>query len=378
MLSFWEKRSLTSYNYIVIGGGIVGLSTAISIRERCPEAKILVLERGVFPSGASTKNAGFACFGSLTELMYDIKNMGEEQTLTLVRERWLGLRQLRARLGEENIDYQNHGGYELLRENELDALNSLEEINRMLAPLFETDVFTERKDFIASFGFNRHVIKSIIYNPFEGQIDTGKMMASLMAFARSAGIDLLTGAEVISFEEKSNGVEIQVKNLQNLEPICFQSDYLAICTNAFARSLLPALKLNPGRGQVLITSPIKGLTFKGVFHFDQGYYYFRNLGERIIFGGGRNLDFQGETSEEFGITRLIMDNLLQKLKEIIIPTKDFAVEHQWSGIMAFGENKMPLLEKISDRVVVGVRLGGMGVAIGSRLGDHICELIVPT
>lgn len=60
MISFWEKRSLVDYNYLVIGGGIVGLSTAISIKEKVPKSSVLVVERGILPSGASTKNAGFA------------------------------------------------------------------------------------------------------------------------------------------------------------------------------------------------------------------------------------------------------------------------------------------------------------------------------
>ena len=64
MLSFWEKNSLTEYDYIIIGGGIVGMSTAAEIKEKAPNASVLILEKGTFPQGASSKNAGFACFGS--------------------------------------------------------------------------------------------------------------------------------------------------------------------------------------------------------------------------------------------------------------------------------------------------------------------------
>lgn len=58
MLSYWEKKNLIQYDLILVGAGFVGLSTAIHYKEKHPGRSVLVLERGVFPSGASTRNAG--------------------------------------------------------------------------------------------------------------------------------------------------------------------------------------------------------------------------------------------------------------------------------------------------------------------------------
>jgi cation diffusion facilitator CzcD-associated flavoprotein CzcO len=75
-LSFWEKSLyFESLDFTIIGAGIVGLSTAIFLKEKFPRSKILILERGYLPSGASTKNAGFACFGSPTELYDDLSKI---------------------------------------------------------------------------------------------------------------------------------------------------------------------------------------------------------------------------------------------------------------------------------------------------------------
>ena len=62
-------------------------------------------------------------------------------------------------------------------------------------------------------------------------------------------------------------------------------------------------QVKPARAQVLITKPIENLDIKGTFHLDKGYYYFRNIENRILFGGGRNLDFEGETTTEFNSNR---------------------------------------------------------------------------
>jgi glycine/D-amino acid oxidase-like deaminating enzyme len=117
------------------------------------------------------------------------------------------------------------------------------------------------------------------------------------------------------------------------------------------------------------------LDIKGTFHLDKGYYYFRNIGNRILFGGGRNLDFEGETTSEFGETEQIQNRLEHLLREVILPNQEFKIEHRWSGIMGLGSSKKPIVSQLSDHVYCGVRLGGMGVAIGSLIGTELADLI---
>ena len=72
-ISIWEKKWFTNYDYVVIGGGIVGCFTALEIANEKKNANIAIIERGILPMGASTKNAGFACFGSISEIENDRK-----------------------------------------------------------------------------------------------------------------------------------------------------------------------------------------------------------------------------------------------------------------------------------------------------------------
>ena len=100
MISYWEKSSLLNYDLIVIGGGITGMFCAISYRKIYPKAKIAILERGLFSSGSCTIYAGFACFGSLSELQVDSTKLTEKELLTLLRLRLEGLQFLRETLGD--------------------------------------------------------------------------------------------------------------------------------------------------------------------------------------------------------------------------------------------------------------------------------------
>ncbi|MDI9355887.1 MAG: FAD-dependent oxidoreductase [Chitinophagaceae bacterium] len=374
MLSFWEKDTLQEWDYIIVGSGIVGLNTAINIKEKHPLSKILILERGIFPLGASTKNAGFACFGSVTELLSDIKKMGEEKCLNLVIARWEGLQKLRSRVADNTMDFQQNGGYELITEKEIGCLHSLDYINQLLFPYFKTNVFTENKAFISHFGFSQKHIKTIIANPLEAQLHSGKMMYTLVSKATKMGISIFTGASVTDYTVQNNRVLLNITSqIQTLSLIAHK---VAFCTNAFTKKIFKDIDIVPGRGIVLITKPIQNLKTKGTFHIDEGYFYFRNVEDRILLGGGRNMDFETETTTEFGINAFILKKLTQLLTEIIIPENTFEIEQVWSGIMAFGSEKEPIIKKIEENIVVGARLSGMGVAIGSLVAEKVSNLLL--
>ena len=194
-------------------------------------------------------------------------------------------------------------------------------------------------------------------------------MSSLWDYTQSLGVKILTSTEVESLNDEGQTVAIQTKD------IMFKAKKAIVCTNAFTKNLFPELEITPGRGQVLITKPIPNLPFKGVFHMDEGFYYFRNFEDRVLFGGGRNLDFEGEATTSFDLNHEILNTLKEKLKSIIIPQFDFEIEHEWTGIMAFGNTKTPIIKKYSPNIHLGVRLNGMGVAIGSELGNNLSELV---
>ncbi|PTB97183.1 FAD-dependent oxidoreductase [Marivirga lumbricoides] len=374
MISFWEREHFTKFNFIVVGGGIVGCSTAYHLAKRYPKASIALLERGVFPSGASTKNAGFACFGSLTELADDLPKLGEENLLALVEKRWLGLQKLRSTLGDQTIDYQNNGGYELIRQKEIPALDRIDYFNQLLKNIFAENVFKENRNLVNQFGFSSDKINSVVSNQYEGQINTGKMMKAWWEICAQQGIKIFTGCQVTKIEEQQM-VEVEVVDAADGKPLYFKAEKVAICTNAFSKQFLPNETINPGRGMVMITDPIDKLKPKGVFHYDEGFFYFRNVGSRLLIGGGRNLDMETESTLEPGINPKIKQRILDDITELILPRQSFSIDMEWSGIMAFGKNKSPLVKKVTDKIVVGARLGGMGVAIGTQIGEEIQRLL---
>ena len=210
----------------------------------------------------------------------------------------------------------------------------------------------------------------IVKNRLEGLIDTGKMISSLFNLAAERGIHFLGGWEISHFEKKNSQIELSTSNGRKLF-----TNVLMICTNGYAHRWFPD-EVKPARAQVLITSEIPGLKLNGGYHFNKGYYYFRNVGNRVLFGGGRNLDFSGEETDIEETTVQIQSHLDEILHTFILPGKNAQIEMRWAGVMGIGEKKSPFLQKTEDGIFVAIRMGGMGVALGTLIGQELAALVI--
>lgn len=369
-VSYWEKKEfLDNKDVAVIGSGIVGLFTAYYLKKKNPKLKVLVIERGVLPHGASTKNAGFACFGSPTELYDDLQKIKEEVVWETVKMRWEGLRRLRKIFGDKHIGFEMVGGMECFTskqdfEKMLDFINILNQ--NMKEVIGKKDVYTDVTHQKNIYKFQN--IHGIILNQYEGSIQTGRMMKNLMELCRKSGIEVLNGIKVNRLHDAGKCVEVHT------DFYVFKVPKVIVTTNGFAAELTGRKDVLPARAQVLITSKINNLNWKGTFHMDKGFYYFRDLDGRVLLGGGRNLDIKGETTTEFALTEKIQLKLERLLKDIILPNKKFEIEHRWVGIMGVGPEKKPIIEWHGKNILLAVRMGGMGVAIGSMVGKKAAEL----
>ncbi len=370
--SYWEKSSFFNFDFIIIGSGIVGLNAAIHLKKDKPNARICILERGFLPTGASTKNAGFACFGSISELIDQESICGTDKLYSLIERRWKGLLKLRGLLGDKRIDYQCLGGYELFKKNEENLTNNsvskIEHYNTLIKNIIGNNAFSLQNKKIQDFGFKN--IQNLIANQYEAQIDTGKMMFALVQCAQEIGVFIFNNCAVNSLENENNGISLQTDNG------VFKCKKVIVATNAFTETLLPNLNITPGRGQVLITKQIKNLKVKGSFHYDRGYYYFRNINDRILLGGGRNLDFDTETTTQFGQTDLVQHALESLLSNVILPNTDFEIDMRWSGIMAFAKQLEPILIEAKPNIYCAARCNGMGIAMGAQTGEDIAQLLI--
>lgn len=373
MWSIWEQRHFRHHaDVAVVGAGITGLFTALFHKRRYPHHHVLVLERGAFPSGASVKNAGFACFGSPSELLADIAAEGEHTALSRVEERWRGLSELRAELGDGPIGFQPSGGHEVYGPDDplhTRVAEGFDGLNAALRPIFGRTVFEWDDAAVArnGLGGTAHLVRT----PLEGGLDSGALVRALLRKAQEAGVLVHGGAEVSAMEETPDAVALALGDGSRVH-----AAQAVVATNGYTAGLLPDTGIRPARGQVLLTEPVPGLRLRGTFHAEEGFIYFRDLDGAVLLGGGRDLDIAGETTMEEGTTPVIQTALEHVLRERILPGTPYRIARRWSGIMGFpGQGKQPLVERRGPRTCVAAGLSGMGVAIGVRVARRAAALL---
>ena len=370
-ISYWERQVFGKADWVVIGAGLVGLQSARRIKERYPTLRVWVVDEQALGQAASLRNAGFACFGSAGEILDEIERTSQSEALGLYEKRFLGIQKLLSRYGADRLGFRASGGTEVFSSDDSDdahrVFGSLADLNLLLHSVHGKLAF-EMCDTRPT-GMN--VLSEGIFSPLEGGLQSHLLYRAVREDALKAGVEIYEGMRVVDFSEHGESVQLAMANGLKIE-----ASHLLVCTNGFSKRLIPELAVAPARGQVFVTRNLDKLPFEGIFHADKGYIYFRELdGNRVLIGGGRNLDFVGEETMEMNVTDRFRSYLKSYVETVILPGKTVDFEYEWSGVMGMNENRNPIIGWQSNRVCLAVRMGGMGVALSAWVADEVLNLV---
>lgn len=367
MLSFWEKDAdLLRCDYLIIGMGFVGLHLSIELKTKHPKARVVVVDRHAWGGGASLKNAGFACFANASELLNDLQTQTEEDVLNSIRLRHTGLERLKERLNPASFDFQLSGSKEVFFSDQKEELSKTLDQLQYLNSLCQEATGIQRT-FTFSYALGQKNAGSIS-NPYEGVLHSGKLHAQLKKMAQELGVELFGGLEFSHYDSKEEATAYFRGNIK------LNARHLFLCTNGFP---IPSLEedLFPARGTVLVTEEIPSLEEEGCYFNEGGFYYWRNVGKRLLLGGGRNLDLEAEKTTETApnptVVAGLKDFLAQRLGH-----EHASVEHLWTGVMGMGQHsKTPLIKSLEPNIHIAIRLGGMGVATSAAVAEKASNLL---
>jgi glycine oxidase len=298
-----------SWDAIIVGAGIIGLSLAIELRKS--GMSVLVVEKGEPGREASWAAGGMlADFGpELPEPLHALATSSARMYPEFVHE-----------LQDESdlkIDLRSEGALLFLEPNQDPALL---ELHRLPAPLstLEPALWTPT------------------HSPLflkERSVDPRHLTTAAIAAARHRGADFSSGDEVLAIEVE-NGKAAGVRTTKTQ----FASGVVVNCAGAWSGQIGPhAFPTRPVKGQMLcVIMPEKELV-RHVVRTPDVYLIPRSDGRLLI----------GATQEEAGFDKRTVPETLQKLRKValdVVPKlADARILEAWAGLRPGTPDNLPIL-----------------------------------
>lgn len=371
--SIWQRLTLEpeiSCDVAIVGGGIIGCSTAYWLRQREPALQVCVVEAGRLAQGASGRNAGFLLQGTSTDYLSDIQRYGPKTA------RRLGYftKENRRLIGS----VLRHRAFQLEESGSLTVAGSREEDARL-----QGSVSRMRADgFPVAYISPTEVNQRLMSQGFGGGlfVSSGAMLQPVglvRHIAERSGAQVLEQHRVLELCPSRGRIVVETGRRRII------ASQVVLALNAYLPLLLPELSrfVRPVRAQMLCTAPLAERWLKIPIYSHEGYFYLRQLRDgTLVLGGGRHLHRDEERGYEDRTTAALQQDLEDYLHQHFPQTKDLPVRHRWSGVMGFSPDQLPVWGPVPELTGSFWAAGftGHGMGYGFRFGQLLADITLGT
>lgn len=372
--SFWLDRTSASpkqtYDVVIVGAGITGLSVAYWLEKEDPTLKVAIVEKSRVAFGASGRNAGFVTCGSVEHFNRMINKHGMEQALDIWKFSEKNLRLLKEEIVGENgakMGFENDGAFSLAaQDNEFAELKKVSEIMTKLdipTEILNGDDVARR---VGATGF----VGGIKYL---GDASTNPVML-LEAMRAKIKAPIFEGTEANGIATLSDGVKVLKTDRGD-----FETSMVVLALNGYSANLHPYFKdkIYPTRGQCLMTAPVARF-MEGPCYANFYLDYFRQIptGELLI-GGFRQIEKETEVGFSDHVTETIQNSLHQFVTTYLPKLAAAKVTHRWSGVMGFAKDGEPMVGSIPDDPSIFFAGGytGHGIGLAFNTAKTLVDLV---
>src|SRR4029453_4095670 len=197
-------------------------------------------------------------------------------------------------------------------------------------------------------------------HPRAGALRPARWTRRLAAHAADAGVDFREHDRVTSLED-------------------VDADAAVIASDGSPSGLLSELAtlVQPPGGQVVVPGPLDGRLYERPHYARRGLDYWQQLPDgRLVVGGRRDVDLEGEFSAEEATTAEIQAALEAFVEELVGGSP--AITHRWAGIFGMSPDSLPLVGAVPGRDGAWVSRGysGHGNVLGLACGDLVAQAIL--
>lgn len=371
-ISFWQRAEMgpdVTCDVAVVGGGIIGTSTAYWLKRLHPTLNVALLDAHTFGFGATGRNAGFLLQGAAVDFATDIERYGLKNAALLWDFTLENRNLIAAEFDAARIQFAPTGSV-LLAGDSVEA----ERLHVSAAKLSDSGQSV-------SYWNAKEVTSKTRGIGYEGglYIGSGASLNSqrlLREIAGKSGAQLLEYHPVHDIQPEGEHIALYTPRRK------VRANQVILALNAYLPQLLPenATLVRPVRAQMFATNPLKSWLAYPVYSHE-GYYYLRQLsGGELLMGGARHLHTSTEIGYDDATTSPLQDDLLAYLLQHyphLNQTVDASfVSQRWSGTMGFTPDGLPVIGEAQGMkgCIWAAGFNGHGMGYGFRFGKLLAQI----
>jgi putative aminophosphonate oxidoreductase len=357
----------------IVGGGYVGLWTALRIKDLDPARDVVIIERDVCGGGASGRNGGFV-LSWWPKLPTLVKLFGETEALRLARGAAGTIDGIGAFCSQHGIDAAFTQAGWLWTATSQAQMNAWESVVRLCERL-GVNAFTRLTPDAVSRRTGSSTHRAGVLERSAATVQPAALVRGMRAVAIARGVRIYERSPVTRFSRESPVI------LQTPDG-SMTADRAVIATNAWA-AVLPELKRSIAviSSDIIATAPVPdrlaqiGWTGGECITDSQMMvcYYRTTRDGRIAFGkGGWGIAFDGRIGSSLDRNAGRAAMVARDFRRYYPMLADVTITHDWSGPIDRSMDGLPLIGRLDgrDHIVYGVGWSGNGVgpsAIGGRI-----------